>query len=176
MNKVLSGLLVVALGMVGFLTYRQKQLENLLIAQQHDTAAQVASYGQQLELVKAQRFEHQTDVLAAGSINVGSEQPIRIIVDTDKMRHVNVSGRFTAPGGSGNNIEVLLVDEDNYTNWKGRHEFKALYKSGRTTVANVEVPISDSGVYYLVFNDNISLISSKTVNADLKLDYEKRVN
>lgn len=80
-----------------------------------------------------------------------------------------VKGRFEAEGGSGNDIEVLLLDRDAFINWKNRHQAKAWYSSGRVTVANVYAKIP-RGEYYLIFSNTYSLLTNKVVAADVRLD------
>jgi hypothetical protein len=89
------------------------------------------------------------------------------------MRNVSLSGRFTAKGGGNNDIEVYVFDEDNYTNWKNRNQSTPIFFSSRRTVGDVNAELKRPGAYYLVFNNNFSFISSKTVAAEVKLQYEK---
>ncbi len=91
------------------------------------------------------------------------------------MRNINVTGRFTASGGTDNGIETFILDEDNYTNWMNRHEAQAIFQSGVKTVGDIQAAITKSGVYYVVFSDRANFMARK-VDADVKLDYDKRVN
>jgi hypothetical protein len=38
---------------------------------------------------------------------------------------ISVSGSFTASGGSGNDIEVYVMDDTNFINWKNGHQASA---------------------------------------------------
>ncbi len=82
---------------------------------------------------------------------------------------IEVKGRFEAQGGSGNDIEVFLLDRDGFTNWKNGHKVNTWYNSGRVTVANVYAKIP-RGEYYLIFSNTFSLASNKVVTADVRLD------
>lgn len=92
---------------------------------------------------------------------------------TDSMRDVSIQGLFTASGGSGNDIIVLVLDNLAYTNWINGHSVITLYNSGQITTANMNVSINTSGQYYLVFSNKFSIISSKKVNANINLKWSE---
>ncbi|MGD1025354.1 MAG: hypothetical protein ABR880_21420 [Candidatus Sulfotelmatobacter sp.] len=77
---------------------------------------------------------------------------------------VKVQGNFTATGGVGNDIECFLLNEEQFTNWKNRHATPTFYNSGKVTVADIQASLPDGpGTYYLVFNNNFSLLTAKAV-------------
>lgn len=80
-------------------------------------------------------------------------------------------GRFQVAGGSGNDAEAIITDEDSFENWKNGHQPRVLYQSGKVTVGNIDVPITQTGTYYIAFNNQFSVVSSKTVNANITLQY-----
>lgn len=79
-----------------------------------------------------------------------------------------VAGRFRAQGGSGNDVEVFILDEDGFENYKNGHRVQTYYNSGRVTVGTINVTLG-SGRYYLVFNNSFSTVSNKAVNARIEL-------
>lgn len=81
-----------------------------------------------------------------------------------------VAGRFRAQGGSGNDVEVYILDEDGFENYKNGHRTQTYYNSGRVTVGTINVTLG-SGRYYLVFNNSFSTVSNKAVNARIELQY-----
>jgi hypothetical protein len=85
---------------------------------------------------------------------------------------VLLHGNFTASGGVGNDVEVLLLPENDFVNWKNGHAAKTYYNSGKVTVGTLNVTLpTDAGTYYLVFNNKFSLLSLKTVRVDAALNY-----
>src|SRR5207244_10907833 len=44
-----------------------------------------------------------------------------------------VSGRFTASGGTGNDIAVMVLSQEDFINWQNGHASTAYYSSGKTT-------------------------------------------
>jgi hypothetical protein len=88
------------------------------------------------------------------------------------MRDVRVVGRFEAAGGSGNDIQAVLADGDNFENWKNGHAARVLYGTDKTTVGSIDVPIVSSGTYYLGLNNRFALLSAKTVSGAIDLQYK----
>lgn len=79
-----------------------------------------------------------------------------------------VVGRFHAQGGSGNDIEVVIMDEDGVENFRNGHKVATYYNSGKLTVGKLNVKL-DAGTYYLIFNNMFALISNKVVTANIEL-------
>ncbi len=98
----------------------------------------------------------------------------QIKVDTSAMRDVRVVGRFHAAGGSGNDVQAILADSDDFENWKNGHPAQALYSTEKTTVSCVNVPIPKSGTYFFGFSNAFSAFTDKTVSADIELRYTVR--
>jgi hypothetical protein len=80
-----------------------------------------------------------------------------------------VTGRFQASGGSGNDIEAVIMDADSFENWKNGHQSHAYYQSGKITIGNIDLAISRPGIYYLAFNNRFSLLSDKAITGSIKL-------
>jgi len=79
-------------------------------------------------------------------------------------------------GGFGNDIDVVLADEPNFGLWMDRQPAKVYYQSGKTTSGNIDVKLSPmTGTYYLCFDNRFSVLSAKTINADLTLYYSKAI-
>jgi hypothetical protein len=64
-----------------------------------------------------------------------------------------LTGRFTASGGSRNDIEVYLVDEDGFTNIKNGNGAPTYYNSGSATVGQINVRLPDQRVFYLIVDN-----------------------
>lgn len=109
-------------------------------------------------------------VNGAITVTAGNYYDASFSVDTSTMHDVTVLGSFTASGGSGNDVEVFIMDDTNFTNWKNGHSYAAIYTSGRVTTDSINVAITASGNYHLVYSNTFSWISTKTVstNVDLK--------
>lgn len=87
-------------------------------------------------------------------------------------RTVRVEGHFEATGGTGNDIEVFLLNDDQFTNWKNRHPTPTYYNSGKMSVGDVQAVLPDGGgTYYLVFNNNFSALTAKAVEFTGSMTY-----
>src|SRR5579862_7775865 len=122
----------------------------------------------------APKFTHEIATIAAEPFGVAVREmkSVKIVV-TDHMRLSKLSGHFSASGGSGNDIEVLLfTNQDDLTNWQNGHAARCLYRSGRATVGTLDVPLVAAGTYVLVFDNRFSFFSSKPITTNLKLEYD----
>ena len=89
------------------------------------------------------------------------------------MSNPRLEGTFTASGAN-HDIEVLLLDEQQFSNWLNRHEFRSVYASGRVTADKLRIDLpEDPGKYFVIFSNRFSILSSKGVVADLKLRYDR---
>lgn len=82
--------------------------------------------------------------------------------------NATLTGDFTASGGSGNDIQVLLMNQDDYINWKNGHAARVYYNSEKITVGKIDVHLNP-GTYYLVFSNRFGLLFGKKVDAHIKL-------
>jgi hypothetical protein len=114
--------------------------------------------------------------LTSGQVTVRARDvySVRFNVDTSTMNDVRVIGTFRVSGGSGNDIEAVIADEDNFENWKNGHEGQALYSTGKTTVGNIDIAVPTSGTYYLGFSNRFSAVTAKFVYGDIELRYKVR--
>lgn len=91
---------------------------------------------------------------------------VQFYIGRDELQ-ANLRGRFRAQGGSGNDIEVFILDADGFENYSNGHTVPTYYNSGRVTVANIEAVIQHPGTYYLVMNNRFSAVSNKVVDVFL---------
>lgn len=111
-------------------------------------------------------IEQVTQNLLQGSVAVQTESHWRIPFWVGS-RGGKVTGRITVQGGAKNDVFVLILDEDGYTNWKNGNISPTYFNSGRTSVTNIETWLAE-GQYYLVFN-NDAWLSAKTVYGNVYL-------
>jgi hypothetical protein len=79
-----------------------------------------------------------------------------------------IIGRFSASGGTGDDIRVLVMTKDDFTNFKNGHKSNCFYDSGKTTVANFDVSLpSTDQKYVLVFDNTFSVVTNKEINTDI---------
>ncbi len=117
----------------------------------------------------------------AGSITIlnGSTvvQPLNstgwsVKADMSVMADPTISGHVTASGGAGNDIQVLVLTESDYSNWKNNHTVRPIYNSGQVTAADVRARLPESGTYYVVLSNVFSTFTPKTVEGTLKVSWQ----
>lgn len=89
----------------------------------------------------------------------------------DNAINPTVSGKFAASGGSGNDIAVMILSQDDFTNWQNGHASTAYYSSGKATVGTINVTVPSGQTLYLVFDNTFSVLSAKSVNSNIVLTY-----
>lgn len=104
------------------------------------------------------------------SVSAGQYEDYQITVPAG-ANSAQLSGSFTASGGSGNDIIVLVMDQTDFVNWQNGHQASTLYNSGQLTTASISASLSESGTYYLVYSNSFSTFSSKSVNTSADLTY-----
>lgn len=112
--------------------------------------------------------------LATGQILVraGGYVQYRITITPEMVEPV-ITGSFNASGGSGNDINAVIVDEMNYTNWINGHEARAFWGTqGKKTTDNFEVRLRP-GQYYLVFSNKFSAFTDKQVFLEVDLNHKR---
>ncbi|MGD0329788.1 MAG: zinc ribbon domain-containing protein, partial [Nitrososphaeria archaeon] len=113
-----------------------------------------------------------TVYLFNGSISVDASyfdySPFNV---TAGAMNVTVTGNFTASGGTGNDIEVYIMNSDQYNNWYNGTTTSSYYDSGQITSANISVLLPAGQSYYLILDNSFSSISSKTVSGEIILTF-----
>ena len=106
------------------------------------------------------------------TINGGSYQYYQFTVPSGASG-IQVTGTFTASGGSGNDIKVFVLDSTSFVNWKNGHTVSTYYNSGQLTTGTISATLPSGGTYYLVYDNTFSVFSQKNVNTQATLSYTK---
>jgi hypothetical protein len=112
--------------------------------------------------------------LATGQILVkaGGYVQYRITIAAEMVEPV-ITGSFNASGGTGNDINAVIADEMNYTNWINGHQARVfLGTEGKQTTGNFEVRLRP-GRYYLVFSNMFSAFTDKQVFLEVDLNHKR---
>jgi zinc-ribbon domain len=115
-----------------------------------------------------------SEKLFTGQLAIGAGRHIerKLVIDPAKMINARVSGTFHASGGSSNDIQVVLVEENEFANWINGHEAHPLYSTRETTNGTVDVHFTKAGTFYLAFSNASPGRADKTVSAEIELDYD----
>jgi hypothetical protein len=113
-----------------------------------------------------------TQVIASGSVVVNAGKVLYYRIPVKDMRDIHITGHFLALGGQGNDIDVVLADETDFGKWMDRQPAKVYYQSGKTTSGDIDLKLSPlTATYYLCFDNRFSVLSAKTINADVSMSY-----
>jgi hypothetical protein len=123
------------------------------------TAASGASSGSYVPIPQKQVLvNNQSFIVSARRINMSRIQVTRVC---------QVVGHFQAQGGSGNDVRVVITNEDGYQNLLNNHAFSYWYDSGKATAGTINVTLG-ADKYYVVFDNRFSMISNKAVTLYLE--------
>ncbi|HZQ17074.1 MAG TPA: zinc ribbon domain-containing protein [Terriglobales bacterium] len=129
----------------------------------------------QTQMVQPQ-FKRHTLTFGSGALTVGQGRStyFKMVVPADATE-VQLQGHFTASGGSGNDIIVQAMNEDEFINWQNHHGQDTLWDSDKVTVGDMKLSLPNgAGTYYLLFNNSFSLITPKAVQHNIGLTYLSR--
>ena len=122
-----------------------------------------------------------SEKLASGTFVVFAPSPQiwRVKFDPKTMGNATIAGHFIVTDGTPKNVEVLVLNEDNYTKWKDddpqvRATAKPIAALAKTGEGNINAKLTDAGFQYLVISNRYEYEGKKTVSADIKLQYDKK--
>jgi len=87
------------------------------------------------------------------------------------MRNFRVTGHFNASGGTGNDIQIVLADEDEFQNWINGHEAKVFYSTPKITTGKLDVGALGPGRYVLAFSNTFSTLTDKQIFAEVEANW-----
>jgi len=86
--------------------------------------------------------------------------------------NVVVSGQFNATGSPENDVEVYVLNDDDFVTLKSGYAANSFYDSGRVAQSTINVALPfGAGTYYLVFDNRFSPRTPKTIHAAVTLHY-----
>ena len=118
------------------------------------------------------RYAQKTLDIVSGAVVVthGGVASYEVVVTPDMVNPV-ISGTFNATGVTGNDIEAVIADEDNLTNWMNGHQANVFWHTpGRETAGSFQVRVRP-GTYYLGLSNRFSVFADKNVLVNASLRY-----
>jgi predicted nucleic acid-binding Zn ribbon protein len=153
---VLGGALVVGLAVVAYLYNEQMKPDEQAGAPTRRTVSNPIRQPERMSIVDK-------------TFPVGAQQYVYYTIPL-KPGMTHVMGHFTAQGGS-NDIEVLVLDQEGFTNFSNGHNAKTYYTSdGYVTTGSIDLNLS-SGTYYVVFNNARAVLTNKVVTAKIDAEF-----
>ncbi len=81
-----------------------------------------------------------------------------------------VTGRIVGLAGGNKDFQALVLDENNFLNWKTSHQAQAYWQSGQVAATNIGVRLSGPATYYLVISNVFSPVTAKTVKVQAQAE------
>jgi hypothetical protein len=101
---------------------------------------------------------------------VGAHQFVYYTLPLNSGPITHVTAHFTAQGGA-NDIEVLVLDQDGFTNFSNGHNASTYYRSeGYVTTGGFDLNLRP-GTYYVVFSNAKAMLTNKVVTAKIEAEY-----
>jgi hypothetical protein len=162
----LAVVLFLALAFIGIALWNRMQENERLRANLRKSAPTSAA-----ERPQYQPIMHSVPLTnGAATVNATSYTWYKFDVPAN-VSNVLVDGHFTASGGTGNDIECYILDEDGFANFKNGHPARTYYSSGKVTQAKIEARNLSSGTYYIMLDNRFSLLTPKAVQIQATLSY-----
>jgi hypothetical protein len=115
--------------------------------------------------------QHSALLTGSVAIEAGKYLYYKVPVDLATMADPRIGGHVVASGGSGNDVEVLVLRESDFLNWQNDHTTHPLFSSGRVTATDLDVPLTSTGTYYVVISNAFSDTSPKTVEGSVDVTW-----
>lgn len=88
------------------------------------------------------------------------------------MESAKLIGKFVTSGGSGNDVQVVVAEPDQFQNWANGHAASLIWSTpGKVTAGSLDLRLKP-GTYNLGFSNKFSAFSDKYVTIEAKLFYE----
>jgi hypothetical protein len=122
-----------------------------------------------------QTWEPVTEQIVTGQFQVPAQSfKSWTITVPPGSRNFQVTGHYSALGGSGNDIAAVVATEEQFQNWINGHESRIFYASpGKVTTGDIDIKGLPPGRYVLAFSNKFSLLTPKAVEAEVSIRYER---
>ncbi len=112
-----------------------------------------------------------TRTLVKGQINLGTSYYASNFTVPDGATQIRLMIDVTAQGGSGNDIKLHILTNDNFLRWRNGQPYVAVYETGQITTFNQTFNLPSPDSYSVVYDNSFSFFSSKTVTTTATLTY-----
>jgi len=77
---------------------------------------------------------------------------------------------FEVTDGGNKDVDFYILDSENYNKWENDTSFTYLVFRNRAVYANINFVAPDDDLFYIIFSNSFSIITSKTVEIDFTLN------
>lgn len=135
--------------------------------------ARTTADGQPFSLVHA--WQPVNEQIATGQFSVPPQSyKFWTITVPPGTRNFQLTGRYSAIGGSANDIAAVVATEEEFQNWINGHESRIFYASpGKVTTGEIDIKGLPPGRYVLAFSNKFSTFAAKAVAAEINIEYDR---
>lgn len=108
-------------------------------------------------------------VIGRSTIRAGKYFYVPFRID-GAMEGAHIIGKFHTAGGPDKLVQVVVAEQNQFGKWADGQPIPVLYSTERTTNAQLDVPITQGGDYYLGFSNTFSGFD-KNVFGDVELRF-----
>ena len=95
---------------------------------------------------------------------------VKLDIDISNYRNARIVGTIEVSGGS---LNLYVMDPSGYDSFKKTNKpGTVIFRADNIQSYSMNLPITQSGTYYIVFDNQAALLSSRTVKARLDLSFE----
>jgi hypothetical protein len=112
--------------------------------------------------------------IVSNTLELGRRQfrPYRFVVE-ENLQNPRITGKLSVQGGRDNDAELIVVDDQGLQDFSNRsRRFPNQYRVMVSNSVNVLIPIRRPGTYYVIISNRHALFYTKSIKADLALEYE----
>jgi hypothetical protein len=88
------------------------------------------------------------------------------------MLNFHVVGQFSASGGLGNDIQVVLADPNQFQDWINGHQATVFYSTNKETTEHFDIGPLGPGQYIFAFSNKFSIFAEKQVFAQVDANWQ----
>ncbi|HET6231880.1 MAG TPA: hypothetical protein VFE05_17530 [Longimicrobiaceae bacterium] len=78
-------------------------------------------------------------------------------------RTCTLEGRIVGLAGGRRDVDVMVLDDDGFTNWRNGSQGRAYFSETRTSAVSLHVVLPSPGSYHLVVSNRFSVFTRKAV-------------
>lgn len=166
------GFTVVVCLLVVLIAQYSTMISNTSAKEDSTTAAPAESIAKRSPIPRIRREPHLLSFIDQQAyVKAGSYLWYTLKVE-EGMESAKLIGKFVASGGSGNDVQVVIAEPDQFQNWANGHAASLMWSTpGKVTAGTLDIRLKP-GTYNLGFSNKFSAFSDKYVTIEAKLYYE----
>jgi hypothetical protein len=106
------------------------------------------------------------ELVEGGIVELGSGDHFDAPFEVRDPRPCTLTGQVRGIAGGSRDIEVYVLDDDGYLDWRNGIRPRPLFESGRSSATTLAVELPRRGRYHLLLSNRYSIITPKRLRVD----------